>query len=134
DGGDGRQFTVVFFTDGMPTVDETNPERIVKAIRDRNTAGTRIFTFGVGDDVNAQMLDQLADATRGVCTYVRPQEDIEVKVSGLYAKIQHPVLTDVTLTSDTIRIREVYPPKLPDLFHGQQLVVIGRYEGSGPAA
>lgn len=132
--GEDRQFTVIFFTDGMPTVDETNPDRIVKAIKDRNTAGTRIFTFGVGDDVNAQMLDQLADATRAASTYVRPREDMEVKVSGLYAKIHHPVLTDVSLTSTNVNLSEVYPAKLPDLFHGQQLIVIGRYSGQGPAA
>ncbi|HEY2785982.1 MAG TPA: VIT domain-containing protein [Fimbriiglobus sp.] len=130
----GRSFTVVFFTDGMPTVDETNPERIVKAIQAKNTAGTRIFTFGVGDDVNAQMLDQLADATRAASTYVRPAEDIEVKVSSLYAKIHHPALTDVTLTASNVQLLEIYPPKLPDLFYGQQLVVIGRYSGQGPAA
>jgi len=33
-----------------------------------------------------------------------------------------------------VRLHEIYPPKLPDLLHGQQLVVIGRYEGQGPAA
>ena len=29
---------------------------------------------------------------------------------------------------------ETYPPQLPDLFHGSQLVVLGRYAGKGPAA
>src|SRR6185437_4319078 len=29
---------------------------------------------------------------------------------------------------------EIYPPELPDLFHGGQLVVLGRYSGQGPAA
>ena len=63
----------------------------------KNTANTRIFTFGVGDDVNAAMLDQLAEATRAVSTYVRPAEDIEAKVASLYGKISHPVLTDLKL-------------------------------------
>src|SRR5262249_17476121 len=87
-----RTFTLVFFTDGMPTIGETNPDKILKNVATQNTANTRIFTFGVGDDVNATMLDQLADQTRAVSTYVRPQEDIEAKVSGLYSKISHPVL------------------------------------------
>src|SRR5262249_42275781 len=68
----GRTFTVVFFTDGEPTVGETNPERILKNVADRNTSHTRIFTFGVGDDVNATLLDRLADSTRACSTYVRP--------------------------------------------------------------
>jgi Ca-activated chloride channel family protein len=131
----GRPFTLVFFTDGLPTVDETNPDRIVKNVVAKNSAQTRIFTFGVGDDVNASMLDQLADATRAVSTYVRPAEDIEAKVTSLYAKISHPVLTDLRIaTGDSVKLHEIYPPRLPDLFHGTQLVVIGRYSGHGHTA
>ncbi|MCU0702849.1 MAG: VIT and VWA domain-containing protein [Fimbriiglobus sp.] len=129
-----RSFTVTFFTDGQPTVGETNPQRIVKAVGDKNTTNTRIFTFGVGDDVNAAMLDQLADATRAVSTYVRPAEDIEAKATALYAKISHPVMTDVKLTGSNVKLSELYAPQLPDLFHGSQLVVFGRYSGSGHAA
>src|SRR5258708_4201160 len=53
----GRPFTMVFFTDGQPTVDETNPDKIIKNVAAKNTGNTRIFTFGVCDDVNAAMLD-----------------------------------------------------------------------------
>jgi Ca-activated chloride channel family protein len=129
-----RSFTVTFFTDGQPTVGETNPQKIVKAVGEKNSANTRIFTFGVGDDVNAAMLDQLADATRAVTTYVRPAEDIEAKATALYAKISHPVMTDVKLSSSTVKLSELYAPQLPDLFHGSQLVVFGRFSGSGHAA
>jgi Ca-activated chloride channel family protein len=134
-GDNSRTFTVVFFTDGLPTIGETNVERILKNALGRNTANTRIFTFGVGDDVNATFLDQLADQTRAVSTYVRPAEDIEAKVSALYSKISHPVLANLKLTtSEAVRLEEIYPPQLPDLFHGGQLVVLGRYSGRGSAA
>ena len=130
-----RPFTMVFFTDGQPTVDETNPDRIVKNVVGKNSGNTRIFTFGVGDDVNAAMLDQLADATRAVSTYVRPAEDIETKVASLYGKISHPVMTDLRLaTNDNVRLLEMYPGKLPDLFQGTQLVLLARYSGSGHTA
>jgi Ca-activated chloride channel family protein len=128
----GRTFTIVFFTDGQPTVGEINPDRILENVAARNTANTRIFTFGVGDDVNAVLLDRLADRTRSVSTYVRESEDIEAKVSGLYTKISHPVLTGLKLNfGSDVKISEVYPPQLPDLFHGSQLVVLGRYKGHG---
>jgi Ca-activated chloride channel family protein len=131
----GRTFTVVFFTDGQPTIGETNPQTILKHARERNSANTRIFTFGVGDDVNAALLDRLADDTRAVSTYVRPEEDIEAKVSGLYAKISHPVMTDLQLRAGSgIVLSEMYPTHLPDLFHGGQVVVLGCYKGKGHAA
>jgi Ca-activated chloride channel family protein len=130
-----RTFNIVFFTDGMPTVGETNIDRILNSVKTRNTANTRIFTFGVGYDVNATFLDQLAEQTRAVSTYVRPEEDIEAKVSGLYSKISNPILANLKLVaSNDVHLEEIYPPQLPDLFHGGQLVVIGRYNGKGPAA
>jgi Ca-activated chloride channel family protein len=132
---EGRGFTIVFFTDGEPTIGETNPEKILKNVAAKNTATTRIFTFGVGDDVNATFLDQLADQTRAVSTYVRPAEDISVKVAGLYAKISHPVLASLKLSvTNDVTITDVYPPQLPDLFHGQQLIVLGRFSGKGASA
>ncbi len=81
------------------------------------------------------MLDQLAEKTRAISTYVRPSEDIENKVSGLYSKISNPVLTNLNLSAtNDIKFSEVYPPELPDLFHGSQLVVLGRYSGQGSVA
>jgi Ca-activated chloride channel family protein len=129
-----RPFTIVFFTDGEPTIGEINIDKILDNVAKKNTASTRIFTFGVvnEDDINASFLDRLADQTRAVSTYVRETEDIEAKVSSLYAKISNPVLSNLKLSvSDGVQLSEVYPPQLPDLFHGSQLVVLGRYEGTG---
>jgi Ca-activated chloride channel family protein len=131
----GRTFTIVFFTDGEPTVGVTDPEQILKNVAAKNSENTRIFPFGVGDDVNASLLDRLAEQSRAVTTYVRPAEDIEAKVSSLVAKISHPVLTGLGLAvSRDIRLEEVYPSQLLDLFQGDQLTVIGRYSGSGNAS
>lgn len=130
-----RSFTVVFITDGQPTIGEVSPEKILKRFSAKNTANTRVFTLGVGDDVNASLLDQLADQSRAESTYVRPAEDIETKATALYAKVSHPVLTNLNLTTgDNVRLSEVYPPQLPDLFVGSQLVVLGRFSGHGSTA
>ncbi len=132
---EGCSFVVVFFTDGQPTIGEMKPENILKNVAAKNTDNTRIFTFGVGDDVNTAMLDQLAEKTRAVSTYVRPAEDIQTKVTSLYGKISHPVLANVKLTaSENIKIYETYPTQMPDLFYGSQLVVLGKYTGRGAAA
>jgi Ca-activated chloride channel family protein len=133
---DARSFTVVFFTDGQPTIGEQSPEKILKNVKEKNSLNTRIFTFGVGDDVNATMLDNLAEQTRAVSTYVRPAEDIEVKTSSLYNKISHPVLANLKLSieGEAVRLSEVYSPQLPDLFHGGQIAVLARYTGKGHAA
>lgn len=133
---DARNFTIVFMTDGEPTVGETDPKKILQNVENRNQAGTRIFVFGVGDEVNAALLDQLAEKTRATSVYVRPNEDLEQKVSSFFAKVSRPVLTELSLTvkNPGIKLLEMFPPKLPDLFHGGQLVVLGRYQGDGATA
>ena len=131
----GRMFTVVFLTDGKPTIGETKTESILADIEKNNTANTRIFSLGVGNDLNAVFLDQIAEQTRAVSRYVRPQENLEAKVASFFDKIHHPVLANLKLTSTAdVRLVEVYPPELPDLFHGDQLVVLARYQGAGHAA
>jgi Ca-activated chloride channel family protein len=133
---DGRTFQVVFFTDGLPTAGST-AKQILDDARPRVSGGggIRVFTFGVGDDVDAHLLDQLAETSRAASTYVRPSENLEAKASTLVAKISHPVRTDLNLrVGGGVRLLEMYPPRLPDLFRGEQLQVAGRYEGSGHVA
>ncbi len=133
EGGVGRSFQVVFVTDGLPTAGTTDPAKILDLVRDRGDRAGRIFTFGVGDEVDSRLLDQVAEASRGSSTYVRPSEDLERKVSGLLTKIRRPVRTDLELEVHSgVRIVEMFPPHLPDLFQGEQLQVVGRYEGRGP--
>lgn len=134
-GGAARPYLVVFLTDGLPTIGETREDAIVAAVR-KAAAGTRIFSFGIGTDVNTHLLDRISGDTRGLSQYVLPTEDIEVKVSGFFQKIREPVFSDLELsfTNPSIRVTARHPQELPDLFNGDVLVVFGRYTGSGAAA
>ncbi|MFC2154430.1 VIT domain-containing protein [Candidatus Altiarchaeota archaeon] len=131
DGEENRPKTIIFLTDGLPTVGTTNIERILQNVEDVNEAGARLFVFGVGYDVNTHLLDKLSEENSGVSEYVKPEEDIEVKVSNLYSKISSPVLTGLELDFGEIEVDEVYPVNLPDLYRGSQLTLFGRYDGSG---
>ncbi len=127
-----RPYVMIFLTDGEPTVGETNEDAIVAETDKAASDGTRIFCFGMGTDVNAHLLDRIADHTRAASDYVLPTEDIEVKVSNFFAKIREPVLANVKLTfPDGIHITKMYPQAMPDLFKGDQLVLTGRYSGTG---
>jgi Ca-activated chloride channel family protein len=92
----------------------------------------RIFTFGIGTDLNTHLLDKMTEMSRGHRTYVLEDEDIEIKVSDFYEKASSPVLTDVKVSFDkSVRISDVYPKELPDMFKGATLSLMGRYEGKG---
>jgi len=122
-----RPKILVFLTDGLPTVGETNTTRIIDNARQARPQGVRLFTFGVGYDVNTALLDKLATENGGVADYVEPREDLEVKVSNFFAKINYPVLTDLKLDMAGVDTDLVYPRSLPDVFRGSQVTLIGRY-------
>jgi Ca-activated chloride channel family protein len=132
-----RSFQVVFLTDGEPTIGTTDPEAIVRnVLKAGEGKGARVFVFGVGGDVNAPLLDRIAETNRGDREYVLPGEDIEIAMSGFYDKVSAPVLSDLELTLDggsAVRLQDTYPSirKLPDLFRGTQITVAGRFTGEG---
>jgi len=128
----GRPQVVLFLTDGLPTVGEVSVQAILKHLDVRSGSNVRLFSFGVGYDVNTALLDEAALGHHGTATYVRPGEDIEQRVSSLYDKISLPVLTDVTVRLDGIEAYDIYPSPFPDLFSGEQLIVVGRYRQAGP--
>jgi Ca-activated chloride channel family protein len=125
-----RAFVVIFLTDGLPTVGTRNPDEIVANIK--KASGVRIFSFGIGSDVNTELLDQIAEGTRAFSQYVLANEDLELKVSNFYTRIKEPALTNLKLDlGGGVRTAKMYPADLPDLFKGDQLVVAGRYSGAG---
>ncbi|HEX5579968.1 MAG TPA: VIT domain-containing protein, partial [Gemmatimonadaceae bacterium] len=128
----GRLPLVLFLTDGEPTVGEWRPEAIAaRAAELRGRA--RVFTFGVGSDVNVALLEQLALEGRGTAHFVRPEEDVERAVSVVAGRLATPVVTDVRVSADGVELRQPHPRGALDLFAGQDLVLLARYRGSGPA-
>jgi Ca-activated chloride channel family protein len=130
---------VLFLTDGLPTIGRTRETTIRGMVEAGNPHERRIFTFGVGSDVNAPLLDRVAETSRGFSSYVLPGEDVEVEIARAFRRLGAPVLAAPSLdTTDTAGavathfVRDVMPPVLPDLFDGDGLIVLGRYRTEEP--
>lgn len=128
---DSRPNYVLFLTDGQPTTGETRDAKIAENCRERNKRGARIFSFGVGFDVNARLLDRLSAGNAGTSVYVKPDENIETQVARFYEKMSKPALTDLRVEFSKTDVNRTYPRDLPDLFEGGQIVWVGRYARSG---
>jgi Ca-activated chloride channel family protein len=132
---------VLFLTDGLPTVGETNEQKIAANAKQHNSIRARVFVFGVGYDLNARLLDKLARENFGVTQYVRPNENIESHVSALYNRIGAPVMSEVKIkydvegakTEEGEIVTRQYPKEVTDLFAGEQLVIVARYKRAGDA-
>ncbi|UCG47339.1 MAG: VWA domain-containing protein [Phycisphaerales bacterium] len=130
---------VLFLTDGLPTVGNTNEIAIRQIVMKSNPHKRRVFTFGVGFDVNAPLLQKIATESRARAEFVLPKEDVEVKVGAVFKRLTGPVLADAELEVTKKngqpavgRTRDIIPEKLPDLFEGDQLVLLGQYVGEKP--
>jgi Ca-activated chloride channel family protein len=128
----GRTHLIVLITDGKPTLGETDSDSLLKIIEAENKSEARIFTFGIGTDINTHLLDRITELTRAYRTYIAPQEDLEVTISNFYQKVQSPVLTDLHLDFvGKVKTLQMYPQALPDLFLGSAILSFGRYRGTG---
>lgn len=124
---------VLFLTDGRATIGQTAEIAICDNAAKANQFNRRVFSFGVGFDVNAPLLTTVAEAARGTSTFVMPDEDVEVKVGKVFRQLSGPTLASPTFTDTSAKrgksslVAEVMPATLPDLFEGDQLVIVGQY-------
>ncbi|TKJ29014.1 trypsin [bacterium (candidate division B38) B3_B38] len=126
-----RPQILVFLTDGRPTVGVTDVEEIIKNVGRSIDKQIRLFTFGLGYDVNTLLLDALAASHRGASDYIKPGEDMELIVSSFFDKVNYPVLDNLSLDFAKIKVEELYPMQLPAIFKGSQLTILGRYASYG---
>ncbi len=134
----------MFLTDGLPTVGDTSEKTIRSLVTTTNPHHRRVFTFGVGVDVNAPLLDRLAQDSRATSTFVLPGEDVEVKVSDVFNRLAGPILTNPEIrVTDSSGLFSAFgvsgnpgpPPaglfgpirQIPDLFEGDHLIHLGQY-------
>jgi len=129
-----RPYLVVLVTDGKPTVGVTDPGRIIERVEGANRANIRVFPFGIAENLDVPLLDRIAETTRAYSDYVAPGREIETKISSFFSKVSNPVLAGLELDFGDIRVADVYPSELPDLFRGSQVVVFGRYKNHGDVA
>jgi Ca-activated chloride channel family protein len=127
---EGRERIMIFVTDGAPTVGERSPEKIIEQVKKEND-GTRIFVMGVGNDVNAHLLDRIAEVTDGSSEYFAPREELDAKVAALYDRLSHPVLSGVKVSFGDSGAKSVLPSKVPVLFKGSEIMMVGRYRQGG---
>lgn len=137
---DGEALPIVLFlTDGQPTVGERNETKLRDLAKAANTFNRRVFSVGIGYDVNSPLLTTLARGSRGSPTFIAPDEPLEAKISAVFNRLIGPVFTspkvaamgpDAALLSGAIR--DVVPGELPDVFQGEQVVIVGRFTTDKP--
>ncbi|MGE5123778.1 MAG: VIT domain-containing protein, partial [Acidobacteriaceae bacterium] len=126
-----RATYLIFLTDGLPTEGVTDSASIISNFDASAPENLRLFSFGVGYDVDTILLDSLSQEHHGRSTYVQPGMKLDEILSTFYNSISTPVLTNLALDFGGISTYDLYPSPLPDLFAGSQVILLGRYREGG---
>ena len=134
----GRLPMILFVTDGEPTVGDTRPDHLAAMVSDANSHAEeprRVFTFGLGSDVNVGLLEQIALDGRGTSQFVRPDESVERMVGIVANRLVGPLLTDVRVRVEgsDVRLSRMLPSETTDIFADRDLSLVARYAGHGRA-
>ena len=109
---------VIFITDGAVG----NEDALFKLIAQK-LGGTRLFTVGIGSAPNGHFMAKAAQFGRGTFTYIADGREVNDKMTKLFAKIDTPVLRDVTVKWPDGTAVETFPERIPDLYRGEPVVV-----------
>ncbi len=109
---------VVFMTDGAVG----NEDQLFKLIAQR-LGSTRLFTVGIGSAPNSHFMTKAAQFGRGTFTYIGDLREVQDRMAKLFAKIESPVLKDVSIRWPDGTPVETFPARVPDLYLGEPIVV-----------
>ncbi len=114
---------VLMLTDGYVG----GEERMFELVRE-HIGEARMFSMGVGSSVNRYLLEGLAEMGRGDVIYHYGSKPLAEAVGEFYGRIAHPALSDIVIDWGGLEVFEQYPSQVPDLWAGQPLRVVARYE------
>lgn len=125
-----RTLNVVILSDGI--TEQSEQRELVQLIKQR-PAGARVFSIGVGNEVNRPLLEQLANEAGGLAAFISQGDDFERQAEAFRRKLTKPAASNLQLTFAGGGVYNVEPAVLPNLYHGMPLRVYGRYLDGGPS-
>ncbi len=128
-GTDDRERVIVLVTDGQVG----NEDQILRELAP-NLRNVRMFTLGIDQAVNAAFLKRLAAAGGGLCELVESEDRLDVVMGKIHRRIGTPIATDLAVRGLGLAIQHasIAPRKLPDVYAGAPVTVLGRYHGAAP--
>ena len=124
-----RPLNVVILSDGM--TEQKEREDLLMSIKEK-PSNAKIFCIGVGNEVNRQTLEDMAQETGGLAAFISQGDNFERQAQAFRRKLTHPVLTNLSLDFTDGKVYDLEPSTLPNLFHGTPVRIYGRYKDSGP--
>ncbi|UCF90233.1 MAG: VWA domain-containing protein [Desulfobacterales bacterium] len=129
-GDPDRTLNVVILSDGM--TEQKERQELLQLIQSR-PRNARVFCIGVGNEVNRPLLEQMAEESGGLAAFISRGDNFQRQAKAFRRKLLRPVATDLQIQIEGVRVYDIEPKVLPNLYHGAPIRVYGRYAGRGEA-
>jgi Ca-activated chloride channel homolog len=127
-GDPDRPLNVVILSDGMT---EQKERRELVDLINRRPRHARVFCIGIGNEVNRPLLEQMAEDSGGLASFISRSGDFKRQAKAFRRKLLRPAAADIELRVEGVEVYDVVPVKLPNLYYGAPVKVYGRYRGAG---
>ena len=117
---------VVFLTDGS-----VGNESALFDLIEQHLGQSRLFTVGIGSAPNSYFMRKAAQHGRGTFTYIGDVREVNEKMAALFTKLESPVMTDLDVQFPDAAHVEAWPKRIPDLYHGEPIVLAARTSSVG---
>jgi Ca-activated chloride channel family protein len=112
---------------------EHKERQILLQLIGQRPRNTRVFCIGIGNEVNRPLLEQLAEDTGGLAAFVSRGDNFNRQARAFRRKLMHPAIADLWIKVDGVRVYDLAPLALSNLYHGAPVRLYGRYSGGGDA-
>ena len=123
-----RPLNVVILSDGLTEQQEQRALHELIRARPRNA---RVFCIGVGNDTNKPLLEQLAQDSGGLSSFLSADDNLSRQAKAFRRKLTRPAATDLKINIGGIEVSDLEPKTLPNLYYGSPVRLYGRYKSGG---
>ena len=128
---DGERTTaIVLVTDGVANVGASKMTGFLKLM---DKVDVRLFTAVMGNSANRPLLEGLTKHSEGFAVNVSNDDDVVGLMMQIVGKVTHEAMHNIDVVIDGVRTRDLTPAKFSRVYQGEQLIVMGKYKGSGSA-
>lgn len=127
---DDRATSLVLVTDAVTNTGVVDPAAFHKLMAQYDV---RVFGFLMGNSANWPLMRTITEASGGFFQRISTSDDLIGRILQARGKVTHEALHDAKLRITGVETTDLTRRAFGKVYHGEQLVIFGRYETAGNA-
>ena len=122
---------VIVVTDGVAKMDSGKYTKFLSLLEEYDV---RLFSFVIGNGGDRKLMERIAKDSGGFAMNISDTDDIQGRIAQAQMHLVYENMRNVQLKFKGQKVTELTPQVIGSLYHGQQLVMFGKYDKPGEIA